>query len=57
MINLRGQGLVMTIRKIWSIKPYKQQTYYDLEYDYDEDAEKEQIKYEDSEEEEHINYG
>lgn len=39
MIHLRGQGLVMTIRRIWSIKPYKSIGDFEVDYDYLEDFE------------------
>jgi hypothetical protein len=39
MIHLRGQGLVMTIRRIWSIEPYKDVGDFDFSYDHLEDFE------------------
>lgn len=45
MIHLRGQSLVLTLRRIWNIKPYKSIGDYEVEYDYLEDYEQE-IHYE-----------
>lgn len=42
MIHLRGQGLVMTIRRIWSIEPFKNVGDFAVDYDYSEDVEQQQ---------------
>jgi hypothetical protein len=39
MIHLRGQGLVMTLRRIWSIEAYKDVGDFEVGYDYLEDFE------------------
>jgi len=37
LIHLQGQGIIMTLRRIWSIEPYKSTGDYELSYDYYED--------------------
>lgn len=41
MIHLRGQSLVLSLRRIWAIKPYKSIGDFEVEYDYLEDYEEE----------------
>lgn len=50
MIHLRGQSLVLSLRRIWAIKPYKSIGDYEVAYDYLEDFE-EEIRYKAKEDE------
>jgi hypothetical protein len=44
MIHLRGQGLILCIRRIWSIEPYKSPGDFEAEYDYLEDVEQQAVQ-------------
>lgn len=37
MIHLRGQGLVLTLRRVWAIEPFKERDGFDMGYEYMED--------------------